>query len=218
MLRGVECETYTLRSPSYNETTGFNGNYTLYGTRFHVLLTPSKSSYKCRSVSKDSGIPLRFHFTGFNVILGSHYDEYIFDYLEVVPNLEGLAPACFAPPAKMTCSELQNDDGDDGGGPTNPFPGVSRRPKVSRAAQRCCIVPASPGPARRLNRRIRGSLLRSWWACSRGGAGGERLASRPGPAATAKPTRPTLRDSTGLPSITVPLALPRSTHRVAVRR
>ena len=52
-LNGVACASYTLRSPTYNETTGFDGNYTL-------------------TVDAKDGTPLRFHFTGFNVILGSH--------------------------------------------------------------------------------------------------------------------------------------------------
>jgi len=108
-LNGLECETYTLDSPTYNETTGFIGHYVLY-------------------VNKESGHPMRFHFTGFNVVLGSHYDEYIFDYLKVVPTLEDVAPACFAPPAQMTCKILETDD-DDGGGPTARLPnGVAKRP------------------------------------------------------------------------------------------
>lgn len=98
-LNGVACASYTLRSPTYNETTGFDGNYTL-------------------TVDAKDGTPLRFHFTGFNVILGSHYDEYIFDYLKVEPGNgrfeEGQA---WKPPPAMTCETLETDD-DDAGGPT----------------------------------------------------------------------------------------------------
>jgi C1A family cysteine protease len=66
---------------------------------------------------------MRFHFTGFNVILGSHYDEYIFDYMKVETTLEGKAPECFAIPEQMMCAQLETDDGDDGGGgPTAPRP------------------------------------------------------------------------------------------------
>lgn len=69
-----------------------------------------------RYVDIDSGLPMRFHFIGFNVILGSHYDEYIFDYKKVETTLEGKAPGCFQPPSQMTCTQLETDDGDDGGG------------------------------------------------------------------------------------------------------
>ena len=46
-LNGVACASFTLRSPTYDEDTGFDGNYTLY-------------------VDASDGTPLRFHFTGFN--------------------------------------------------------------------------------------------------------------------------------------------------------
>jgi len=95
-LNGVECRSWTLRSLTYDEDTGFDGNYTYY-------------------VSKADDTPLRFHFTGFNVILGSHYDEYIFDYLEVQ---EGVPDSTlFLPPVAMNCTILETDD-DDSGGPT----------------------------------------------------------------------------------------------------
>lgn len=97
-VNGVACAAFTLDSPTFDDDVGFIGNYTLY-------------------VDATSGAPLRFHFTGFNVVLGSHYDEYIFDYLKVVPTLEGVAPECFAPPQDMTCAQLETDD-DDSGGPT----------------------------------------------------------------------------------------------------
>jgi len=97
-VNGRACESYTLLAPEFDDDVGFIGNYTLY-------------------VDAASGLPLRFHFTGFNVILGSHFDEYVFDYLKVVPSLDGLAPACFQPPAALTCAQLETDD-DDSGGPT----------------------------------------------------------------------------------------------------
>lgn len=43
--------------------------------------------------------------------------RYIFDYLKIVDTLEGVAPACFQPPAAMACTQLETDD-DDSGGPT----------------------------------------------------------------------------------------------------
>jgi len=95
-INGIECRSWTLRSPTYNETSGFDGNYTYY-------------------VKADDSTPLRFHFTGFNVVLGSHYDEYIFDYLQVEEGQP--AASLFAPPASMDCQILETDD-DDGGGPT----------------------------------------------------------------------------------------------------
>jgi hypothetical protein len=95
-VNGVACEAYTLISPEYNETTGFDGNYTL-------------------KVDATTGIPLRFHFTGFNVVLGSHYDEYIFDYMKVDTSVDNAA--VFTVPAQMTCTQLETDD-DDSGGPT----------------------------------------------------------------------------------------------------
>mmetsp|Transcript_10607 Transcript_10607/g.24694 ORF Transcript_10607/g.24694 Transcript_10607/m.24694 type:complete len:608 (-) Transcript_10607:264-2087(-) len=105
-VRGLACEAYTLRSPGPNATTGFDGNYTLF-------------------VDPATGLPLRFHFVGFNVILGSHLDEYMFDYLKVVPSLlaedwaesdpSKAAPNCFAPPQGMQCAALDDDDGAGGG-------------------------------------------------------------------------------------------------------
>ncbi len=99
-LNGVACASYTLRSPTYNETTGFDGNYTL-------------------TVDAKDGTPLRFHFTGFNVILGSHYDEYIFDYLKVVPSFDDPETPAWSwkPPPALECEVLETDD-DDSGGPT----------------------------------------------------------------------------------------------------
>lgn len=96
-IDGTVCEKYTLMSPQYNDTTGFDGNYTLF-------------------VNAETGLPMRFHFIGFNVILGSHYDEYIFDYMKVVTDLDGKAPNCFDVPTQMNCTQLETDDGDDGGG------------------------------------------------------------------------------------------------------
>jgi hypothetical protein len=126
------------------------------------------------TVAKETGHPLRFHFTGFNVVLGSHYDEcvslrlflrlsicpcllvcaltsmppfftslpdclpcarYVFDYLKIVPSLDGMAPEAFAPPAMMTCEVLETDD-DDGGGPTKNVPSALKkkaRPKATKA-------------------------------------------------------------------------------------
>ena len=77
----------------------------------------------------ESGLPLAFHFTGFNVILGSHYDEYIFDYLEIdtaVPE----SSIFNAPTTSMECVILETDDGDDGG-PTKSSGGATIRPLVS---------------------------------------------------------------------------------------
>jgi hypothetical protein len=106
-LNGVACASFTLRSPTYDDDTGFDGNYTLY-------------------VDASDGTPLRFHFTGFNVILGSHYDEYIFDYLKVIDSLDGVADATtFAAPARMECVILETDD-DDGGGPTKEAGGTKK--------------------------------------------------------------------------------------------
>lgn len=119
-IRGIACESFTIIQPQYNDTTGFDGNYTLY-------------------VDATTGIPLQFHFTGFNVILGSHYDEYIFDYLEVTPTLDGVAPACFAVPEQMTCSQLETDD-DDSGGPTK-GDGEKQSFKDSIAAKRPHVLP-----------------------------------------------------------------------------
>lgn len=96
-VRGISCVSYTLSSPTYNETTGFDGIYTL-------------------KVSKE-GIPLQFHFTGFNVILGSHYDEYIFDYLVIDSLDDHVTATTFSPPTTSECVILETDDvsGDDGG-------------------------------------------------------------------------------------------------------
>jgi len=107
--RGKACESYTLKSPTYDETTGFDGNYTLY-------------------MDVETGLPLAFHFTGFNVILGSHYDEYIFDYLEI--DTSAPEPSIFnAPTTSMECVVLETDDGDDGG-PTKTDGGAALRPHV----------------------------------------------------------------------------------------
>jgi hypothetical protein len=55
-VNGQACDSYTLIAPEFDDDVGYIGNYTLY-------------------VDAISGLPLRFHFTGFNVILGSHFDE-----------------------------------------------------------------------------------------------------------------------------------------------
>ena len=114
-IDGVACTSFTLNQPTYNETTGFDGVYTLY-------------------VDATLGTPMRFHVRGFNVILGSHYDEYIFDYLKVVPSLEGIADhSTWNPPAQMDCQALETDDdssgADDDGGPTRGL-GRSQRPQT----------------------------------------------------------------------------------------
>ena len=49
--------------------------------------------------------PIRFEFTGHNVVLGgSHFDQYVLDYNSVTPaGPEGLDPNLFQPPAGMEC-------------------------------------------------------------------------------------------------------------------
>jgi hypothetical protein len=53
-VNGIDCLAYTIATDDYD--TGYDGTYTFY-------------------VAAADGTPVQFHFTGFNVILGSHYDE-----------------------------------------------------------------------------------------------------------------------------------------------
>ena len=100
-VRGVACVSYTLRAPDYDPATGFDGNCESCRARANVFVAASSAALLFLShlappprrarapfpdtlfVDAASLLPLRFHFVGFNVVLGSHYDEYIFDYLKV---------------------------------------------------------------------------------------------------------------------------------------
>jgi len=110
-VRGIACVSYTLRAPDYDPATGFDGNCkpAELSRSFPLQLSQPSMALRLLSVRSNffhlftllslftrthlpdtlfvdaaSQVPLRFHFIGFNVVLGSHYDEYVFDYLKVI--------------------------------------------------------------------------------------------------------------------------------------
>jgi C1A family cysteine protease len=77
VVHGEECTAWTLQST----TAGRVSSYTLY-------------------VNANTGVPVQYHMLGYNTLTGSHFDEYVVDYLEYTP---GGANATVFDAPDMTC-------------------------------------------------------------------------------------------------------------------
>lgn len=94
---GVDCDTWTYTTPS--ATADANGNAT---ARLPVN-GGYAGSYKFY-VDADNGNPVQLAFVGHNVVLGgSHYDQYIVNYLSVHEHPEGIEKSWFEAPFGMVC-------------------------------------------------------------------------------------------------------------------
>jgi uncharacterized membrane protein YwzB len=63
-------------------------------------------------LTKSSNTPLRFHMLGYDILLGSHYDEYLVDYLTYTTGPSSIPSGAFNPPA-MNCEGVEEERGEE---------------------------------------------------------------------------------------------------------